>query len=62
MSPNFGMGRPNMPVNSMNPHPKNTSQPGGPLTNPQAADATIHHSFNIPFSSDLAGPNTEDIL
>ncbi|PNY25727.1 Meiotically up-regulated protein, partial [Tolypocladium capitatum] len=62
MSPNFGMGRPNMPMNTLNPHPKSAAQPGGPLSSPQAADATIHYSFNVPFASDLAGPNTEDIV
>ncbi len=25
-------------------------------------ETTIHYSFNVPFTSDLAGPNTEDIL
>lgn len=62
MSPNFGMGRPNMPMNALNAHPKNAAQPGGPISSPQAADATIHYSFNVPFASDLAGPNTEDIV
>jgi hypothetical protein len=62
MSPNFGMGRPNMPMGSLNPHAKNTAQPGQPLGSPQVADGPIHYSFNVPFASDLAGPNTEDIL
>lgn len=57
-----GMGRPNMPMNPLNQPHKNPAQPGLPLTSPHAADATIHCSFNVPFSSDLAGPNTEDIL
>ncbi|KAM0472386.1 hypothetical protein ACHAPX_008815 [Trichoderma viride] len=61
MSPNFGMGRPSVPMNNLNQHSKSVSQPGLPLTSP-AADATIHYSFNVPFASDLAGPNTEDIL
>ncbi|KAJ4270055.1 hypothetical protein NW762_001728 [Fusarium torreyae] len=61
MAPNFGMGRPNMPMNALN-HPKNAAQPGQPMASPQAADATILYSFNIPFASDLAGPDTEDIL
>jgi hypothetical protein len=64
MSPNFVMGsRPtNMPMNVLNAHPKNGAQSGGPISSPQAADATIHYSFNVPFASDLAGPNTEDIV
>jgi hypothetical protein len=61
MTPNFGMGRPNMPMNALN-HPKNAAQPGQPMASPQAADTTILYSFNIPFTSDLAGPDTEDIL
>ncbi|KAG5988406.1 hypothetical protein E4U54_004670 [Claviceps lovelessii] len=62
MSPNFGMGRPNMPLNGLNPHQKNAVQSAGPISLPQAADATIHYSFNVPFASDLAGPDTEDIV
>ncbi|KAG5984340.1 hypothetical protein E4U55_005225 [Claviceps digitariae] len=62
MSPNFGMGRPNMPLNGLNPHQKNASQSAGSGSLPQAADATIHYSFNVPFASDLAGPDTEDIV
>ena len=32
------------------------------MPSPQGPDATIHYAFNVPFASDLAGPNTEDIL
>ncbi|KAG6039526.1 hypothetical protein E4U41_002496 [Claviceps citrina] len=62
MSPNFGMGRPNMPLNGLNPHQKNAAQSVGPIGSPQTADGTIHYSFNVPFASDLAGPDTEDIV
>ncbi|KAK2606081.1 hypothetical protein QQS21_003476 [Conoideocrella luteorostrata] len=62
INPNFGMGRPNMPLNGINQHPKNAAQAGGPISSPQAADATIHYSFNVPFASELAGPDTEDIV
>ena len=64
MSPNFGMGRPNpnMPINALNPHGKNAVQQAGSMTSPQAADATIYYSFNVPFASELAGPDTEDIV
>lgn len=62
MSPNFGMGRPNMPMNSLNPHHKNAVQPGPPINPPHAPDAMIYCSFTVPFASDLAGPDTEDIL
>ncbi|EON96384.1 putative kh domain-containing protein [Phaeoacremonium minimum UCRPA7] len=63
MSPNFGMSsRPNMPMAAINPHQKVTPQGAPPIAPPQAADSLIHYSFNIPFASDLTGPNTEDIL
>jgi hypothetical protein len=71
MSPNFGMSsRPNMnnnmtsmtAINPLNPHQK-TAAPGAPPLSPSpAADTTIHYAFNVPFASDLAGPNTEEIL
>lgn len=62
MNSNFGMGRPNVPMNALNPHAKSTPQPGPPINVPQAADTPIHYSFSMPFASDLAGPDTEDIL
>ncbi|KAI2621355.1 hypothetical protein GGS21DRAFT_541715 [Xylaria nigripes] len=46
----------------MNPHQK-TGAPGAPPLSPSpAADTTIQFAFNVPFASDLAGPNTEEIL
>lgn len=60
--PNFAMGRPNVPMNAMNAHPKNTPQAGPSIASPHIIDPTIHCSFRVPFASDLAGPNTEDIL
>lgn len=65
MSPNFGMGRPNMPMNPMNPRRDTAPQQAASISSPQPLDAPtpiIHYSFNVPFASDLAGPNTEDIL
>ena len=64
MSPNFGMGRPNpnMPMTNMNPHAKNAPQAGPAMGSPQNADTPIHYAFNVPLASDLAGPDTEDIL
>ncbi|KAI0597927.1 KH domain-containing protein [Biscogniauxia sp. FL1348] len=62
-SPSFGMSsRPNMTMTAINPHQK-TGAPGAPpLNSSPAADSTIHFAFNVPFASDLAGPNTEEIL
>ena len=70
MSPNFGMSNrpPNMPGPGMNNMPKlahngsanvsatSLNQAGMVMSGP------IFYSFNIPLSSDLAGPDTEDIL
>lgn len=64
MSPNFAAigSRPNMNMANMNPHQK-TAAPGAALNGSSpAADPTIHFAFNVPLASDLAGPNTEDIL
>lgn len=63
MSPNFGMSsRPNMPMPAINPHQKITPQGVSPISPAQATNSPIHYSFNVPFASELAGPNTEDIL
>jgi hypothetical protein len=66
MSPaSFGMSRPhNMGMPGINPHQQKPAvHPGVPPTGPpQPLDAVIHYSFNVPFASDLAGPNTEDIV
>lgn len=69
MGPNFGMSRPNMP---MNPNPMNPPRrdhippPTAAMPMPQPLDlptnGIVHYALNVPFSSDLAGPNTEDIL
>ncbi|KAH9908707.1 hypothetical protein F4778DRAFT_360313 [Xylariomycetidae sp. FL2044] len=62
MSPNFSMtSRPNMAMTAINPHQK-AGAPGAPLSPSPSADSTIHFAFNVPFASDLAGPNTEEIL
>jgi hypothetical protein len=59
MGPGFGMSRPNMNMTSIPPQHKTTQSP---ILSPSSAEALIHYSFNVPFASDLAGPNTEDIL
>ncbi|KAK0714648.1 hypothetical protein B0H67DRAFT_488856 [Lasiosphaeris hirsuta] len=61
MSPNFGMSRSNMGMPQVNPHQKVTLQGVPPIATPHT-DSTIFFSFNVPFASDLAGPNTEDVL
>ncbi|KAK6606246.1 KH domain-containing protein [Botrytis cinerea] len=59
--PGFGMSRQNQ-MNGMSSMPPHTKPTPSPALAPTPADSTIHYSFNIPFASDLAGPNTEDIL
>jgi hypothetical protein len=56
----FGMSRPNMNMNAIAPQHK-TAHGVSPILSP-TEQSHIHYSFNVPFSSDLAGPNTEDIL
>jgi len=62
MSPNFGMGRPNMPLTSINPQHKTALPQHAPIGPLMPGDSVVHYCFNVPFASDLAGPNTEDIL
>lgn len=50
-----------MNMTAINPHQK-AGAPGASLSPSPAADSTIHFAFNVPFASDLAGPNTEEIL
>lgn len=63
MGPNFGMGRPNMSMTPGQPQQQQQHKMNGasPIS-PTQADTPIHYSFNVPFASDLAGPNIEDIL
>jgi hypothetical protein len=61
MGPGFGMSRPNVNMAAISPQPKMTHA-ASPISPPTAADALIHYSFNVPFASDLAGPNVEDIV
>ncbi|CAN8102351.1 unnamed protein product [Discula destructiva] len=63
MSPAFG-SRPNLGVmQGLHPqHHKVNPQGVSPITPPQIGDSVIHHAFNVPFASDLVGPDTEDIL
>lgn len=60
---NFSMSRANMGMQAaINPRRDITTQGPPPIAPPPVADGPIHYSFNVPFASDLAGPNTEDIL
>lgn len=64
MSPAFG-SRPNLGVmQGLHPqHHKVNPQAGiSAITPPQVSDTVISHGFNVPFASDLVGPDTEDIL
>ncbi|TAQ91086.1 hypothetical protein B7494_g659 [Chlorociboria aeruginascens] len=63
--PGFGMSRPNAGMNmpGVPPHQKPTINPGAsPILPASPAECILHYSFNVPFASDLAGPNTEDIV
>lgn len=63
MSPaNFSMSR-NMGMQAaINTRRDIATQGPPPIAAPPVPDGPIHYSFNVPFASDLAGPNTEDIL
>lgn len=62
--PGFGMSRPNMNVPSITTgHNKNAAgNNAASMITSAPTETAIHYSFNVPFASDLAGPNTEDIL
>ena len=61
MGPGFGMSRPNMNMTAITPQHK-PAHGSSPILSPTSAETPIHYSFNVPFASDLAGPNVEDIL
>lgn len=56
MTPTFGMSRPHTDMAFRRPHG------APPMTPPSSIDPTVNLSFNIPFSSALAGPDVEDVL
>ncbi|KAK2807860.1 hypothetical protein FQN50_005249 [Emmonsiellopsis sp. PD_5] len=60
MTPAFGMGRPHAEI----PSSQALRRPHGPppITAPSGGDTTVNISFNVPFSSNLPGPDPEDIL
>jgi hypothetical protein len=56
MTPTFGMSRPHTDMTFRRPHG------APPMTPPTSIDPTVNLSFNVPFSSTLAGPDVEDVL
>lgn len=61
--PNNSMGMPSMTTQQQQQQQQHKGAHGvSPIMPPSPADAPISYTFNVPFSSDLAGPNTEDIL
>lgn len=61
MTPAFGMSRPHTDMsNSQQPLRRPHGAP--PVTPPSGGDSTVNLSFNVPFSSNLAGPDVEDVL
>ncbi|CAG8016726.1 unnamed protein product [Penicillium olsonii] len=56
MTPTFGMSRPHTDMAFRRPHG------APPMTPPTSIDPTVNLSFNVPFSSTLAGPDVEDVL
>lgn len=59
MTPTFGMSRPHADIAA-----QSLRRPHGPppMTPPTAVDPIVNLSFNVPFSSTLAGPDVEDVL
>jgi hypothetical protein len=60
----FGMSRPT-PPNGDGPIPSTTNKrpmTSSPQTPSTPGDGVLHLSFNVPFSSNLAGPDGDDIL
>ncbi|KAJ5679202.1 hypothetical protein N7462_007446 [Penicillium macrosclerotiorum] len=56
MTPTFGMSRPHTDMAFRRPHG------APPMTPPTSIDPTVNLSFNVPFSSTLAGPDVDDVL
>lgn len=56
MTPTFGMSRPHTDMAFRRPHG------APPMTPPTSIDPTVNLSFNVPFSSTLAGPEVEDVI
>ncbi|OJJ96507.1 KH domain protein [Aspergillus aculeatinus CBS 121060] len=59
MTPTFGMSRPHTDMSS---HSLRRPHGAPPMTPPTGIDPTVNLSFNVPFSSTLAGPDADDVL
>jgi len=57
----FGMGRPNIDNGTVPPAAKRAMAPA-PMSPLTPAETMVNLSFNVPFSSNLTGPNPEEIL
>ena len=57
----FGMGRPNT-ENVPAPQPIKRTMAAAPMSPLTAAETMVNLSFNVPFSSNLTGPDPEEIL
>lgn len=60
MTPSFGMSRPH--TDSLASHSLRRPHGAPPMTPPTGIDPTVNLSFNVPFSSTLAGPDVDDVL
>lgn len=58
MTPAFGIGRPNQDVNAQAVRRSQMTMAG----QPPGADSNVTLSFNVPFSSSLAGPDPDEII
>ena len=56
----FGMSRPNMDLPI--PPPKTRSLAQSPMSPLTPADTTVNLSFNVPFASNLPGPDLDEVL
>ena len=62
MTPTFGMGRPSHPPDNIPTIRRAAAAPPPPMNPPTTVDPTTNLCFNVPFSSNLAGPDVEDVL
>ena len=59
MTPTFGMSRPHADIAT---HSLRRPPVAPPVTPPTNIDPTVTLSFNVPFSSNLPGPEVEDVI